>query len=108
MVIKNIRTLSHNNTAHEHLNRPDAFEGDLALARGVIQTELLPQLILTDRIRVVDLVAQDDKGHLGQLLHRQESVELDLGLGKALVVLGINEEDDAVHLGEVVSPDTAS
>jgi hypothetical protein len=65
------------------------------------------QLLLRDGVGVVDLVAEDDKGHLGQLLHGQEGVELGLGLGESLVVLGINEEHDAIDLGEVVLPETA-
>lgn len=67
----------------------------------------MAQLLLGDGVGVVNLVAQDDKGHLLELLHRQEGVELGLGLGEALVVLGVNQEDYAVNLGEVVLPKTA-
>jgi hypothetical protein len=67
----------------------------------------MPQLVLGHGVGVVDLVAQDDEGNLGELLHGQEGVELGLGLGESLVVLGVDEEDDTVDVGEVVSPDTA-
>jgi hypothetical protein len=56
---------------------------------------------------VVDLVAENDKGDVGELLHAEKRVELSLGLSKTLVVLGIDEEDDAADLGEVVAPQAA-
>ena len=68
---------------------------------------LVAELVLGHGIRVVDLVAEDDERHLGELLHRQERVELGLGLGEPLVVLGVDEEDDAVDFGEVVFPEAA-
>ena len=67
----------------------------------------MAELVLGDGVGVVDLVAQDDEGHLAQLLHGQEGVELGLGLGEALVVLGVDEEDDAVDLGEIILPQAA-
>jgi hypothetical protein len=66
------------------------------------------QLVLRDSLGVIDLVAQDDEGNLGELLHREEGVELGLGLGESLVVLRIDKEDDTVDLREVIPPDTAS
>lgn len=56
---------------------------------------------------MVDLVAEDDEGNFGELLHGQKGVELSLGLREALVVLCVDEEDDSVNLGGVVAPDTA-
>ena len=56
-------TLPHDHTAHKHLDRPDPLQWHFPLARGLIQTELMPQLILGDRVWVVDLVAEDEKGH---------------------------------------------
>lgn len=67
----------------------------------------MSQLVLADGVRVIDLVAQDDEGDLGQLLHGEEGVELGFGFGKALVVLGVDEEHDAGDLREVVLPETA-
>lgn len=63
--------------------------------------------VLGDGAGVVDLVTEDDKRYLGQLLHGEEGVKLSLGLGEALLVLGIDKEYDAVDFGEVISPDTA-
>lgn len=100
-------TLSHNHRAHEDLDGPDALQRHLALARCLVEAELVAQLLLGDGVGVVNLVAQDDKGHLLELLHRQEGVELGLGLGETLVVLGVNQEDYAVNLGKVVLPETA-
>lgn len=67
----------------------------------------MSHLVLRDSIRVVNLVAENDEGNLGELLHGEEGVELGLGLTESLVVLGINKEDNAVDLGEVVAPDTS-
>lgn len=68
----------------------------------------MAQLILANSIRVVDLVSEDQERNLSQLLHGKESVELGLGLGETLVVLGVNEEDDTANFGEVVLPQTTS
>lgn len=100
-------TLSHDDTAHEQLNGPDALERDLALASGLVQTELVTQLILGDGVGMVDLVAEDEERHLGEILHGEQGIEFGLGLGETLVVLGIDQEDDAADLGEVVLPQTA-
>jgi hypothetical protein len=69
-------TLSHNDTAHEHLDRPDALERHLALPSGLVQTQSCPKLVFGNCVRVVDLVPKDDEGGVGQLLHSQEGVEL--------------------------------
>ena len=37
--------LAHDHTAHEHLDGPDAFERDLALARGLVEAELMPEFV---------------------------------------------------------------
>lgn len=67
----------------------------------------MAQLILADSIGVIDLVSENEEGNLGELLHGEEGVELGLGFGEALVILGINQEDDTAHFGEVVLPETA-
>lgn len=102
-----MHTLSHHDRAHKDLNRPDALERDLALPSRLVQPELVSELVLRHRVRMIDLVAQDDKGDALQLLHREEGVELELGFGEALVVLGVDEEDDARDLGEIVLPQAA-
>lgn len=87
--------LSHNDGAHEDLDGADALERDLALARGLVQAELVPQLVLGDGVGVVDLVAEDEEGSLLEVLHGEERIELGLGLQEALWVFGVDEEDDA-------------
>lgn len=67
----------------------------------------MSQLVLANSIGVIDLVSEDEEGHLGQLLHGEEGVELGLGLGEALVVLGVDEEDNPTDFGEVVFPQAA-
>lgn len=68
---QSVRTLSHDNRAHENLNGSDALEGLLALASCLEQTELVSQLVLRDGLRVVNLVSQNNERHLSQLLHGQ-------------------------------------
>lgn len=67
----------------------------------------MPELLLAHSAGCVDLVAEDEEGDLRELLDGEKGVELGFGLGEALEVSAINEEDDAVDLGEVVSPQTA-
>lgn len=67
----------------------------------------MPQLLLADGIPVVDLVAEDQEGDFGEVFHAEEGVELGFGFGQALVVFGVDEEDDPGYFGEVVAPETA-
>ena len=67
----------------------------------------MSQLILTDRIRVVNLVTQHHERDLAQLLHAQQSVELSFRFWQTLVVLSVNEEYDAGDFWEIVLPETS-
>jgi hypothetical protein len=67
----------------------------------------MPKLVLAHSVGVVDLVAQDEEGSLAQVLHAEQRIELGLALSEALGVLGVDEEDDAADLGEVVLPQAA-
>ena len=106
-IITSNPTLSHNHTAHKHLDRPDAFERHLPLARRLIQSQLMPHLILTHSVRMIDFIPQDQERHFGQVFHGQERVELGFGFGETFEVFGVDEEDDAGYFGEVVLPETA-
>jgi len=97
-------TLPHDDGAHEELDGSDSLEGNLSLARSLVDAELVAKLILRDGVGVIDLVAEDNEGDLGQIIHGEKRVDLGAGFGEPLVVLGINEEDDAADLGEVISP----
>lgn len=99
-------TLSHHDTAHEDLDRSDALERHLALSCGLVESQLVSEFVLADGVGVVDLVAENEEGDLGELLHGEEGVELGLGLGETLVILSVNEENDTAHFGEVVLPET--
>lgn len=101
-------TLSHDNTAHEHLNGSDTLQWNLALASRLVQTQLMSEHILRDGFRVIDLVAQDQKWDLGKFLHSQKGVKFSLGLGETFMINGIDEENDSVHIGEIVLPQTTS
>lgn len=98
------RTLSHHHTAHEHLDRPDTLQRNLALPRRLPQTQLMSEFLLADGVRVIDFVAEDQEGDFGQVFHGQEGVELGFGFREAFVVFGVDEEDDAAYFGEVVAP----
>ena len=67
----------------------------------------MSQLLLADGIWVIDLIAQDQEGHFGEVFHREQGVELGFRFGEALEIFGINEEDDARDFGEVVAPEAA-
>lgn len=77
------------------------------LSGGLVQAQIMPELLLRDSTRRVDLVAEDKEWNLRELLDGQQRVQLSLGLGEALNVNGVDEEDDAVDLREVVSPEPA-
>lgn len=100
-------TLPHNNTTHKQLNRPNPLKRHLPLPSSLIQTELVTELILTHSIRVVDLVSENEEGHLGEIFHGEEGVQLGLGFWESLVVLCVDEEDDPAYFGEVVFPEAA-
>lgn len=69
---------------------------------------MMPELVLTHRTRGINLVAEDKERNLRELLNGQQRVELRLGLGEPLKVRAVDEEDDAVNLGEVITPEAAS
>jgi hypothetical protein len=87
--------------------QPTARTGRTDLAGGLVQPEVVPELLLRDRAGRVDLVPEDEERHLRELLDREELVELGLALGEALEVGAVDEEDDTVDLGEVVAPQPA-
>lgn len=93
-------TLPHDNTAHEDLNRPDALKRHFALSSGLVESESSTELVLRDSVGVVDLVAKNDEGCVLELVHGEQGVEFGLGFGETLVVLCINEEDNAADFGD--------
>lgn len=59
--------LSLQHAAHKHLqgSRVQLFEGNVALSRRLtVQSKHLAQLLLTNGFRFVDLVAEDQDGHI--------------------------------------------
>lgn len=100
-------TLSHNNTTHKHLDGSDTFERNLALARCLIQTQLMPQLLFADGVGMIDLIPKHQEGDLCKFFHGKEGIELGFGLGESFDVLGVDKENDSVDFGEVVFPETA-
>lgn len=62
--------LAHDDGAHEDLDGTDVPERDLALTRGLVEAELVAELLLRDGTGGVDLVAEDEEGNVGELLDR--------------------------------------
>lgn len=104
---RNWRTLSHNNTTHKNLNRPDPLQRNFTFTRRLPQSHVMTQFILTHSIRVIDFVSENKERNLGEFFHCKERVKLGFGLGEAFVVFGVDEEDDAAYFGEVVFPEAA-
>jgi hypothetical protein len=88
-------SLPHDHTAHEHLDGSNALKRHLALARSLVQTQCSAELVLRHGLGVIDLVTEDDEGGVLELVHGEESVELGFGFVETLVVLCVDEEDDA-------------
>lgn len=99
--------MSHDDAAHKHLDGSDSFQRHLALARRLIQTQLVSQLILRHGVGVIDLVTEDEEGGLCEVFHGEEGVEFGFGFGETFVVFGVDEENDAGHFGKVITPQTA-
>lgn len=64
----------------------------------------MPQLLLAHSANRVDLVTQDEEGHLRQLLNGKKGVQLRLGLVETLGVGTVDQEHDAIHFWEIISP----
>ncbi len=74
------------------------------MSKSMTLKHVSTDLVLRSRSGPVDLVAQDEDGAVGQLLVRQQGVQLHLGLAKALAVASVDQKHDGVHRGEVVFP----
>jgi hypothetical protein len=64
-------------------------------------------LVLRHGIGVINLIPKDNEWDFGELLHRQEGIELGFRFGQAFVILSVDKENDTVDLGEVVLPESA-
>lgn len=56
------------------------------LARSLIQSKMMSQLLLTDSTRSIDLVTENKEGNLREFLNGEKSIELGLGFGESLEV----------------------
>jgi len=74
------------------------------LAGGLIETEMMSELLLAHSAGSVNLITQDKERNFVKLLNGEESVKLSFGLSESLEVCAVNEEDDSVHLWKVVTP----
>lgn len=78
------------------------------LASGLVETQVMPELLLTHSTRCVDLVTENKERNLGEFLDRKKSIQFRLGFGETFKVGRVDKEDDTVDLGEVVTPETTS
>mmetsp|Transcript_1176 Transcript_1176/g.2070 ORF Transcript_1176/g.2070 Transcript_1176/m.2070 type:complete len:208 (-) Transcript_1176:170-793(-) len=103
-------TITHaaHHAAHEHLDRPHVrpvAHVHLALPRSVVrQVQGVPQLILAGSGGGIDLVTQDQEWHRAQGVIGQQTVQLLLGLGEALLVIRVHQEHYRIHLRIVFFP----
>ena len=65
----------------------------------------MPQLVFAHGIRMIDLVAQNQKRRLVEILHTQQRIQFCLALCESLGVFRIHQEDDSGDFGEVVTPE---
>ena len=68
---------------------------------------MMSKLLFTHSTWCVNLVPENEERNLGELLNGQKCVELSLRLRETLVVGAIYEEDNAIDLREVVTPQSA-
>jgi hypothetical protein len=81
--------------------------GRTHLPSGLVHSKVVAELFLRHGARCIDLVAEDEERHLGELLDREQRVQLGLALREALKVGAVHKEDNPVHLREVVAPEPA-
>lgn len=103
-----VLTLSHDHTAHEYFDRPDALERNLALARSLVEPKLVSQLFLADGVGMIDLVSENKERHLAKVFHGQQCIKLGFGFLESFVVLCIHKENDSADFWEVVLPEATS
>jgi hypothetical protein len=91
------------------------------------QTQLVPQLLLGNGARCINLVTQNEERHTRELLHGDyaekfrepttfaydftrltKGIQFGLAFRESFGVRSINQEDDTIDLGEVVSPQSSS
>jgi hypothetical protein len=66
----------------------------------------MSQLILTNCVWVIDLVTENNKWDLGELLHRKKGIEFGFRFWQTFVVLCVDKEDDSGDFWEVILPET--
>lgn len=93
-------------TAHEHFQGTNVVGRDGALlTSGEAVTSQMPlQHILRDSGRDINLVAQNDEGHLGEVVLLKQTIKLGLGLRETGRVGCVDQEHNRVNLGEVILP----
>ena len=117
-------SLSLEDAAHEELQRSAVklCSGHIPLAsRLAVQSEHLPQLVLSRGPGPIDLVAEDEDGTVAELLVSQQRLQLYFALAEPELlvinllhsagedspgsVAAVDQEHDGVHRGEIVLPD---
>ena len=63
----------------------------------VVEAEDFAQLFFLKGILFVNLVSENDEGHILKLGHLEQRVQLFFGLRETLVITCINEENDTIE-----------
>ena len=84
-----------------NLEKVDRARRTLTCAFSV-QSEVHSDFVFRGGSGAVDLVAEDENGHIGDLLILHQGVQLSFGLGKAFSIPRIHEKHDAVHSREII------
>lgn len=73
----------------------------------MVETQIMPELLLAYSTGCVDLVTKDKERNLGEFLDREKSIQFSLGFRETLKVGRVNEEDDTIDFREIVTPESA-
>lgn len=114
------------NRAHKYFNRPNVSKRHLALkwryrvslftfnqrgranlASSLIQTQMMPEFFLAHSTWRINFVAENEEGDLGELLNGEEGIKLRFRFAEAFKVGTIDQKNDTVDFGEIVTPETA-
>jgi hypothetical protein len=77
------------------------------LASRLVESKMVSKFLLAHSTECINLVAEDEERNFGEFLDREQRVKLGLRLGETLVVGRVDQENDAIDLREVVTPETA-
>ena len=69
---------------------------------------MVPQLFLANSTRGIDFVTQNEERNLCELFDGEQGIKFGFRFGEAIEIGAVDEEDNSVNLGEVVTPESTS